>query len=188
MQLKRLILILACGALATFAAAAAPRSGRAAARNRACVAQEPAAGALMVLDHTTYDFGTVPRKGGDLVHEFAFTNEGTVPLVVVRVVTSLFVPQGGAPEASGGPRAVGNDPHRLRAPQERGGSLQQGGADLLQLDRGPRTGHRAGQFGRRGEIALPAGFFASAAKPRSSAGGTHPAPMPPAESAEERHR
>lgn len=42
----------------------------------------------MALDHTTYDFGTVSRKGGDLVHDFTFTNEGTAPLVVIRVVTS----------------------------------------------------------------------------------------------------
>ena len=28
------------------------------------------------------------RKGGDLVREFTFTNDGTVPLVVTRVITS----------------------------------------------------------------------------------------------------
>ena len=30
----------------------------------------------------------MPRKGGDLVREFTFTNDGTVPLVVTRVITS----------------------------------------------------------------------------------------------------
>lgn len=45
-------------------------------------------GALLRMDTTTYDFGDVPRRGGDLVKEFAFVNDGTVPLVVTRVVTS----------------------------------------------------------------------------------------------------
>lgn len=35
-----------------------------------------------------HDFGDVPRKGGDLVREFTFTNDGTAPLVVTRVITS----------------------------------------------------------------------------------------------------
>ena len=31
-------------------------------------------GAHLALEHPTHDFGDVPRKGGDLVHEFRFTN------------------------------------------------------------------------------------------------------------------
>lgn len=30
----------------------------------------------------------MPRKGGDLVHEFRFTNDGTAPLVILRAMTS----------------------------------------------------------------------------------------------------
>ena len=45
-------------------------------------------GALLRMDSATYDFGNVPRKGGDLVKDFTFANDGTVPLVITRVVTS----------------------------------------------------------------------------------------------------
>ena len=51
-------------------------------------AGKPARGAHLKLENATYDFGDVPRKGGDLVREFTFTNDGTVPLVVTRVITS----------------------------------------------------------------------------------------------------
>ena len=40
------------------------------------------------MEVASHDFGDVPRKGGDLVREFTFTNDGTVPLVVTRVITS----------------------------------------------------------------------------------------------------
>lgn len=45
-------------------------------------------GAHLSLAASSCDFGDVPRKGGDLVHEFAFTNDGTAPLVLLRVITS----------------------------------------------------------------------------------------------------
>ncbi|WP_300720442.1 DUF1573 domain-containing protein [uncultured Alistipes sp.] len=45
-------------------------------------------GALLRLEESVYDFGRVPRRGGDLVHDFVVENEGTVPLVVTRVFTS----------------------------------------------------------------------------------------------------
>lgn len=48
----------------------------------------PTQGARLGVEHPTYNFGDVSRKGGDLVHEFVFTNDGTVPLVITRVVTS----------------------------------------------------------------------------------------------------
>lgn len=37
---------------------------------------------------TSHDFGNVPRKGGDLVYEFRFRNEGSIPLVLLRVLTT----------------------------------------------------------------------------------------------------
>ena len=45
-------------------------------------------GAHLKVENPTYDFGNVPRKGGDLVREFKFVNDGTAPLVLVRVITS----------------------------------------------------------------------------------------------------
>ena len=51
-------------------------------------AEKPVKGAHLRLENATYNFGDVPRKGGDLVREFTFTNDGTVPLVVTRVISS----------------------------------------------------------------------------------------------------
>lgn len=45
-------------------------------------------GAHLHMTDPTCNFGDVPRKGGDLVHEVQFTNDGTVPLVVTRAITS----------------------------------------------------------------------------------------------------
>lgn len=45
-------------------------------------------GALLRMDTVSHDFGDVPRRGGDLVWEFGYRNEGDVPLVLTRVVTS----------------------------------------------------------------------------------------------------
>ena len=55
-----------------------------------CLAGEPSAGqgARLVLPVATYDFGDVPRKGGMLTRDFVFRNEGSAPLVIVRVLTS----------------------------------------------------------------------------------------------------
>ncbi len=53
----------------------------------AAAAKEPQ-GAHMQIDDPTYDFGDAPRKGGDLVHDFIIRNDGTAPLVLLRVVTS----------------------------------------------------------------------------------------------------
>ncbi len=49
---------------------------------------ENPAGAHLRLDSATYDFGDIPRRGGDLVREFTFTNDGDAPLVLTRVLTS----------------------------------------------------------------------------------------------------
>lgn len=44
--------------------------------------------ARLVLEEHSHNFGDIPRKGGDLVREFAFRNEGTTPLVLLQVQTS----------------------------------------------------------------------------------------------------
>ena len=51
-------------------------------------------------------------------------------------------------EASRGAGRFGGDPHHLRTPQERAGSLQQGDPGLFQFGRRPRRDHRAGQLDR----------------------------------------
>lgn len=45
-------------------------------------------GPQMVFERTSYDFGDVPRKGGDLVKEFRFVNEGDAPLVIKKITKS----------------------------------------------------------------------------------------------------
>lgn len=45
-------------------------------------------GPRMVFDRTSHDFGDVPRKGGDLIKEFRFVNEGDAPLVIKKITKS----------------------------------------------------------------------------------------------------
>ena len=45
-------------------------------------------GPVMVFDRTSHDFGDVPRKGGDLIKEFRFVNEGDSPLVIKKITKS----------------------------------------------------------------------------------------------------
>ncbi len=62
-----------------------------AARGRCATPDQESAegsGAHLRLEETSWNFGDVPRRGGDLVHEFRFVNDGTKPLVLVRVITS----------------------------------------------------------------------------------------------------
>lgn len=74
--MRKLILILLGGLLWGIAGAKRP------------AAAQPEGGAHLRMETAAHDFGEVPRKGGDLVREFTFTNDGTAPLVLVRVVTS----------------------------------------------------------------------------------------------------
>ncbi len=76
-----------------------------------------APGARLLLEERSFDFGDVPRKGGDLVHEFLFRNDGDAPLVLTRVFTSCsclktsFSKRPVAPGASGVIR-VTYEPHK----------------------------------------------------------------------------
>ena len=74
-------------------------------------------GAHLRLEGSSWNFGDVPRRGGDLVHEFRFVNDGTTPLVVLRGVTSCsclkasFSKRPVAPADSGVIRIV-YEPHK----------------------------------------------------------------------------
>lgn len=69
------------------------------------------------LEETSWNFGDVPRRGGDLVHEFRFVNDGGKPLVLTRVITSCscirasFSKRPVAPADSGVIRIV-YEPHK----------------------------------------------------------------------------
>ncbi len=39
-------------------------------------------------EEVSHDFGTIPEKGGNVTHDFYFTNTGTAPLVIVTVSAS----------------------------------------------------------------------------------------------------
>ena len=43
---------------------------------------------IIVFERTSYDFGDVPRKGGDLIKEFRFSNKGDAPLVIKKITKS----------------------------------------------------------------------------------------------------
>ena len=113
-----------------------------------CRCREARQGAHLKLENATYDFGDVPRKGGDLVREFRFVNDGTAPLVLVRVITSCsclkasFSKRPVEPADSGVIR-ITYEPHKSEP-----GSLQQGDSGLLQFGGRPRRDHRAGQLDR----------------------------------------
>ena len=74
-------------------------------------------GAHLHLEETSWNFGDVPRRGGDLVPQFRFVTDGTQPLVLLRVVTSCscirtsFPKRPVAPADSGVIRVV-YEPHK----------------------------------------------------------------------------
>ncbi|HJA99523.1 MAG TPA: DUF1573 domain-containing protein [Candidatus Alistipes avicola] len=45
-------------------------------------------GAHLKMESAFHNFGDIPRKGGNLVWEFEYTNDGTAPLVIVRTQTT----------------------------------------------------------------------------------------------------
>lgn len=54
------------------------------------VAQEKV-GPKMTFDSATHNFGDVERKGGDLVKEFRFVNDGDEPLVIKKITSRVRV-------------------------------------------------------------------------------------------------
>lgn len=85
----RALLLLALCLLSSTGAAAQRRAARIKADSIAAIyAGRVPGGAHLHFCETTYDFGDVPRKGGNLVREFEFVNDGTEPLVILQVLTS----------------------------------------------------------------------------------------------------
>lgn len=78
--MKKILTVLLCGLLVAGISQAGPaRKGR---------QPKGESGAHLRLEESSWNFGDVPRRGGDLVHEFRFVNDGSTPLVLVRVITS----------------------------------------------------------------------------------------------------
>lgn len=48
---------------------------------------------------TLYNFGNIPEEGGDVSHEFVFTNTGSVPLVIYDVNTNCGCTEAEMPQA-----------------------------------------------------------------------------------------
>lgn len=53
-----------------------------------CANAQSTEDAHLKLDTSTVDFGDVQRRGGDLVREVGFVNDGSSPLVILSVTTS----------------------------------------------------------------------------------------------------
>ena len=51
-------------------------------------AAQEKSGPKMTFDSATHNFGEVARKGGDLVKEFRFVNDGDEPLVIKKITKS----------------------------------------------------------------------------------------------------
>ena len=69
--MKKILIVIFVSVLSLFAAAAHTTDG-----------------AHLKLDAATLDFGDVQRRGGDLVREIGFVNDGSSPLVILSVTTS----------------------------------------------------------------------------------------------------
>ena len=52
------------------------------------VGAQEKSGPRMTFDSATHNFGEVARKGGDLVKEFRFVNDGDEPLVIKKITKS----------------------------------------------------------------------------------------------------
>ena len=50
--------------------------------------EEKPQGPHFAFKSTEHDFGDIPHKSPKVEHRFAFTNDGTAPLVITRVLTS----------------------------------------------------------------------------------------------------
>ncbi len=49
--------------------------------------ESPQGAKLTITSSPEHDFGEAKQKGGDLIHEFEFINDGSSPLVITRTVT-----------------------------------------------------------------------------------------------------
>ena len=83
-------------------------------------AEEPVSydGAHLNLSETVWDFGDVARKGGDVVKEFGFVNNGTQPLVITGVTMSctcikVVYPKRPIAAGAGGVIKLIYEPHKM---------------------------------------------------------------------------
>lgn len=72
---------------------------------------------VLHIDTPSWNFGDVPRKGGDVSHDFVFRNDGGAPLVVLRVVTSCSCVKASFPKRPVAPGESGTirityEPHK----------------------------------------------------------------------------
>ncbi len=72
---------------------------------------------VLHIDAPSWNFGDVPRKGGDVSHDFVFRNDGGAPLVVLRVVTSCSCVKASFPKRPVAPGESGTirityEPHK----------------------------------------------------------------------------
>lgn len=58
-----------------------------------------AKGAKIEFAETLYNFGNISEEGGDVSHEFVFTNTGDAPLVIYDVNTNCGCTDAGVPQA-----------------------------------------------------------------------------------------
>ncbi len=105
--------------LMTFAVALAPRAWG---QEPACEALPEVTpsyeGAHLQLESLYHDFGEVERRGGDLVHEFNFTNDGSAPLVILGAMTSctclkVYYPKDPIASGRSGCIRVVYEPHKI---------------------------------------------------------------------------
>ncbi|MBR4995343.1 MAG: DUF1573 domain-containing protein [Alistipes sp.] len=77
-------------------------------------------GPKMTFDCATHDFGDVERKGGDLLKEFRFVNDGDAPLVIKKITKScscltIHYPRKPIMPGQSGVIEVSYEPHKVEA-------------------------------------------------------------------------
>lgn len=85
-----------------------------------CAYGQESVGPKMTFDSATHDFGDVERKGGDLIKEFRFVNNGDAPLVIKKITKScscLTVSYSRKPVMPGqtGVIKIKYEPHKVEA-------------------------------------------------------------------------
>lgn len=77
-------------------------------------------GAHLEFDETVWDFGDIARRGGDVVKEFEFVNDGSAPLLITGITISctcikVTYPKGPVAAGSSGTIRLIYEPHKMAA-------------------------------------------------------------------------